>query len=120
MAYQPEEILDPCIVSELLEVGDAEFLQDLFETYMEDAHEKLAGISKAINEHDAQAMGRLAHTFKGSSGNVGAGALSQVAEKLQHLGYSDQLEGAQQLTDQLNELYQLVEQAMHVELQKLQ
>jgi HPt (histidine-containing phosphotransfer) domain-containing protein len=120
MPYQPDEILDSSIVSELLEVGDAEFLHDLFDTYIEDAHEKLDGIAKALTEHDAQAMGRLAHTFKGASGNIGASALSQIAEQLQQLGYNDQLEGAEQLVSQLKELYQLVEQAMKVQLQKLE
>ena len=119
MPYEPSEILDQNVIAELLEVGDAEFLQDLFETYMEDAHDKLQNIEKALTDGDAQALGRLAHTFKGSSGNIGAPALSEIAEKLQHLGAEDQLDSVEPLVAELKELYQLVEQAMKVELQKL-
>lgn len=119
MPYEPSEILDQNTVAELLEIGDAEFLQDLFETYMEDAHEKLDGMTQALADGDAQSLGRLAHTFKGSSGNIGAMGLSNIAEKLQHMGYEDQLDNIEPLITELKELYQLVEQAMKVELQKL-
>lgn len=118
MEYMPDEILDSAVVAELLEVGDAEFLQDLFETYMEDAREKLDGITKAMATGDAAQLGRLAHTFKGASGNIGAIRLSSIAEKLQHMGYHNQLDGIEPLVSELKELYILVEQAMKVQLQK--
>lgn len=120
MNYQPQDILDSSIVSELLEVGDAEFLTDLFETYIEDAHEKIDGITQALATGDAQQLGRLAHTFKGASGNIGALKLSQIAEKLQHMGYKEQLDGVEAVVADLKELYTLVEQAMKVKMQELQ
>ena len=82
MPYTPDEILDPEIVNELLEVGDAEFLQDLFETYIEDAHEKIQGMTQAMESGNAQQLGRLAHTFKGASGNIGAIELSKIADRV--------------------------------------
>ena len=120
MDYQPQDILDENIVAELLDVGDAEFLQDLFETYIEDAHEKIDGITNAMATHDADTLGKLAHTFKGASGNIGALKLSEIAEKLQHMGYNDQLDGVESVVTDLKELYQLVEQAMKVKMQELQ
>tara|TARA_Y100001954_G_scaffold236450_1_gene297122 strand:- start:56 stop:418 length:363 start_codon:yes stop_codon:yes gene_type:complete len=120
MDYQPQDILDENIVAELLDVGDAEFLQDLFETYIQDAHEKIDGMTKALATQDANTLGKLAHTFKGASGNIGAIKLSQIAEKLQHMGHQDQLEGVEAVVADLIELYQLVEQAMKVKMQELQ
>lgn len=120
MDYQPQDILDADIVAELLDIGDAEFLQDLFETYIEDAHQKIDGITQAMAKQDAETLGKLAHTFKGASGNIGALKLSQIAEKLQHMGHQDQLEGVETVVADLVELYQLVEQAMKVKMQELQ
>jgi HPt (histidine-containing phosphotransfer) domain-containing protein len=120
MPYTPDEILDPSIVNELLEVGDAEFLQDLFETYIEDAHEKIDGITQAMTTGDAQQLGRLAHTFKGASGNIGAIQLSHIAEQLQQMGYNNNLDGVEKVVNELKELYKLVEITMKNKLQELQ
>ncbi|MFG0249333.1 MAG: Hpt domain-containing protein [Phycisphaeraceae bacterium JB051] len=119
MPYTPDEILDPEIVNELLEVGDAEFLQDLFETYIEDAREKIQGITQAMESGDAENLGRLAHTFKGASGNIGAIELSKIAEKLQNMGYNAQLDGVEAVVNDLKELYKLVETTMQNKMQEL-
>ena len=119
MAYDSSNILDPDVITELLEVGDADFLCDLFETFIEDAHIKLDGMSEALTAGDTRTLGELAHTFKGASGNIGAIGLSNIACSLQRIDDDAQLESAAHMVDQLKELYTLVEEAMKKEMQKL-
>ena len=118
MAYGSSNILDQDVITELLEVGDADFLRDLFETFIDDAHKKLDGMSEALTIKDTRKLSELAHTFKGASGNIGAIGLSNIADNLQRIDDDAQLESATHMVNELKELYTLVEDAMKTEMQK--
>ena len=48
----------------------------------------------AINDHDAGALERSAHTLRGSSSNLGAVAVSEAAMVLEKLARSGKLDSA--------------------------
>jgi HPt (histidine-containing phosphotransfer) domain-containing protein len=53
----------------------------LLDTFIEDSKKRIDELRGARN--DAKALGRIAHSFKGSSGNLGAVQLAQLCQRLE-------------------------------------
>ena len=83
--------------------GDTEFLKELIEIFKADFPERLAGISRAIKEKDFNALDETAHSLKGSSGNLGLTCLYEISWKLEKMGNSENIEGADEAFKQLEE-----------------
>ena len=83
--------------------GDMEFLKELIEIFKADCPEKLAGISRAIKEKDFNALDETAHSLKGSSGNLGLTCLYEIFWKLEKMGKSENIEGANKILKELEE-----------------
>jgi HPt (histidine-containing phosphotransfer) domain-containing protein len=73
---------------------DQAFVDDLVDTYLEDAVEQLAALDAAIDGGDPAALTRPAHSLKSSSLNVGALDLGKVSLELEERGRAGQLDGA--------------------------
>jgi len=78
--------LNPRVIQELraLEAGSPNFLTELIDLFVKESGPRVAGLEKALKERDARTLERLAHTLKGSSGNLGAEALSRLCNDLQN------------------------------------
>ncbi len=72
--------LDPDVLSGLQEVMEGEYPK-LLDTFIEDSKKRIDELRGARN--DAKALGRIAHSFKGSSGNLGAVQLAQLCQRLE-------------------------------------
>lgn len=72
--------LDPEVLSGLQEVMEGEYPL-LLDTFLNDSDERVKALRKARD--DAKALGRIAHSFKGSSGNLGAVRLAQLCQRLE-------------------------------------
>ncbi len=83
--------------------GDMEFLKELIEIFKADCPEKLAGISRAIKEKDFKAIDETAHSLKGSSGNLGLTCVYEISYKLEKMGKSENIEGAEETLKELEE-----------------
>lgn len=83
--------------------GDMEFLNELIEIFKADCSEKLAGISRAIKEKDYKAIDGTAHSLKGSSGNLGLTRVYENSYKLEKMGKSENIEGADETLKELEE-----------------
>ena len=103
--------LDPEIVARLRSLADDDgmFLVDLRETFVTSSIEQIASVRAAIKSNDAESLCRAAHTFKGSSANVGATRLSALARSLEELGHADTVAGAADLLRLLDEEFRRVE-----------
>nr|WP_218177939.1 Hpt domain-containing protein [Pseudomonas salomonii] len=53
----------------------------LLETFLDDSQKRVEALRKSRD--DAKALGRIAHSFKGSSGNLGAVRLAQLCQRLE-------------------------------------
>jgi len=84
------ETLDPAALAHLLEItgGDVEFVDELIDTYLEDAIVQLDAMRQAADEGDSAAMVRPAHSLKSNSANVGATALTELCRSLETDGRS--------------------------------
>ena len=78
-------VLDPAGFARLLEItgDDLEFVDELVDTYLEDAVVQLEAMRAAAASGDAAAMVRPAHSLKSSSENVGATGLADACRSLE-------------------------------------
>jgi CheY-like chemotaxis protein len=76
--------------------GDRELTQKLIEIFLEDCPPLLGAICKAVESHDAAALGRAAHTMKGALGYFGASSASAAALRLQEMGANNDFAAAPQ------------------------
>ena len=104
---EQSNLLDSETLEGLHEVGDAEFVKDLLETYLASANKCLASISTAFDASETDQLRRVAHTFKGASGNVGATQLAETCRKLE-VSAGQSLEGAAEIIGQVQREFEQV------------
>lgn len=77
--------LDPAVFAHLLEITghDIAFVDELIDTYVEDAIVQLDAMRMAADARDAAAMVRPAHSLKSSSADVGAMTLADSCRSLE-------------------------------------
>lgn len=80
-----EPTLDPGALERLLEItgGDVGFVDELIDTYFDDALLQLLAMQQAAAAGDAGALVRPAHSLKSSSDNVGAVALTALCRAIE-------------------------------------
>ena len=106
--------LDPEVLSGLQDVMESEY-PTLLETVLHDSQARVEALRNARD--DAKALGRIAHSFKGSSGNLGAVRLAQLCQRLEaeSVGPASNL-GA--LVDQIDHEFALVKPLYESERQR--
>ncbi len=68
-----------------LNPGDGdEFLREIISIYLEDTPQRIAELEQSLASGDVARFTRAAHSVKGSSANLGAMAVRQVAQELEH------------------------------------
>jgi HPt (histidine-containing phosphotransfer) domain-containing protein len=77
--------VDPGALDRLLEMtgGDPEFVDELIQTYLDDAVVQLAAMRAAADAASAAELVRPAHSLKGNSANVGAERLVVLCRQLE-------------------------------------
>ena len=108
--------LDPQVLSGLQEVMEGEYPK-LLDTFLDDSQKRVEALRKARD--DAKALGRIAHSFKGSSGNLGAVRLAQLCQRLEVESVESNADlGA--LVDQIYHEFALVKPLYETERQRFQ
>ncbi len=77
--------------------GDEEILRDALAAFLASADQSLDAMRSAIASRDARALEHAAHSFKGAVGNFRALPVTALAQELESLGRSKQIEGAEPL-----------------------
>lgn len=82
---EPSPSLDPAALDRLLDMtgGDPEFLDELIQTYLDDAVVQLAGMRAVAGADSPQELIRPAHSLKGNSASVGATRLEELCRQLE-------------------------------------
>ena len=110
-------VLEDGVLKELRDnIGDN--LAGLFEVFLEDISGYIQALEKSVAEKDAIALVQAAHAIKGSSGNVGAHRLAEVASRLEQLGRNGSTDDAERLVAALQKEVILVRTALRKELDK--
>ena len=111
-------IIDPEAIKNLraLNPGDQdEFLREIIGIFFEDMPRRITELDQSLAAGDRPKFARAAHSIKGSSSNLGAAALRDVAGQLETQA---QKEGLGQVAELLASLKNEFERA-HAELSKL-
>ena len=93
---------------DLVDDDDDSFVRDLFESFVGSFGDARDGMRSALATGDTEAMRLHAHSLKGSSGNLGALALSDIAKELQRMGDEGDISSAGPWVDAAEEEYNRV------------
>lgn len=107
--------LDPATLENLRELAgeeDPDLVSELVEMYLEDAPRRIEEIRRALHAGDAHALAQAAHTLKGSSGNMGATRVQELAAGLQEAGDSGDLSGAEEKLASLERAFDRAKEAL--------
>jgi HPt (histidine-containing phosphotransfer) domain-containing protein len=95
--------------------GDGSLLREVIDTFLRIAPLRLGALRKAAEKGDATSLERVAHSFLGSCGNLGARQMSVLCGRLEGLGRSGALEGALPLMKALDTEYNGVREVLEGE-----
>lgn len=73
--------------------GPPEFLFELIDAYLKDSGPKVDRLQRAWRDRNAPSLATIAHSLKGSSGNIGASALSGHCSTIEKAARSGSLDG---------------------------
>jgi two-component system, sensor histidine kinase and response regulator len=96
------EVLDEEAFAQLCELFDGD-PTEIIDSYLTDSVLQLGIMANALNESDRTALGRSAHSLKGSSRSLGAHGIASIAEEIEKLAFSGgELESARALVARLH------------------
>lgn len=107
--------LDSAIVQELQSVMGGDF-RTLVESFVHDSRQRLEALEDAIERQDAAEVRQTAHSFKGSSGNLGALALSNLCLEMEQMGRSGELAAAPDKLEEIRAAYERAREELEGQL----
>ncbi|MGV8919923.1 MAG: Hpt domain-containing protein [Pseudomonas sp.] len=107
------------VLSALQEVMEGEY-PVLIDTFISDSEQRVLQLHHALAEQAAglSALGLAAHSFKGSSGNLGAVYLAELCRQLEELAQRQQLKGAAELVRNIDVEFVAVRRLFSAERQR--
>ena len=118
-AAQEEDPPDHSVLEslrELQEEGEPNILAKLVELFLSDVPPQLAALREAVEAGDAHSVERIAHTLKGSCGNMGAAPMAALCEELQEVSTSENLARTAGLLGRLEAEFGRVRSALKAEI----
>ncbi len=115
------DVLDAAVLAglrELREPGQPDPLAEVANLFLQDSPPRLAKLKQHYEEKDASRLERVAHSLKGSAGNLGARRLAGFCADLEKLAQTGKLDSAGKLVEQVGAEYQRVQAALEVEKKK--
>ncbi len=101
---------------ELQEEGGPSILEELIGLFLEDAPPQIAALWESVEYGNAHAVERIAHTLKGSSGNMGATRMAAICSGLEEVGASGDLSEVSERVKLLEEESERVRVALAAEV----
>ncbi len=88
--------------------GEHQLIQKFLHAFLDSAKKYMRQLEQALDNNDAEALYRAAHTFKSSAANIGAEDLSELLGRLEGFGKAGALVNARSLQETVQQQYQLV------------
>ena len=82
---KPPLAIDRTQIDYLLTIGDQSFVDEMIESFFNDAAESLDAMQKSVVENDLNQFRFAAHALKSCSGNIGAVILASLCGKLEKI-----------------------------------
>jgi two-component system, sensor histidine kinase and response regulator len=107
-----DSALDPDVIESLRQLtppGEPDVLAEILQLFLEEVPKKIRLLHAALNSGDAPQVARIAHSLKGSSGNIGANSLHDVCRQIDDVAKSGDLPRVTPLLAALTDEFQRVE-----------
>lgn len=95
-----------------LEVVMGEDFAKLLQTFATDSAARIVAIQQTAAAADSEALRRAAHSFKGSSGNMGARQLSELCRQIEEFARDGAVEPCMSLIAELSDEFALVQREL--------
>ena len=105
-------VIDQTIFEELNQMSGEDFINELIDTFLEDAPKMIAEIKSALNTKDADAFRRAAHSMKSNAATFGASQLAGLSKELEMLGKENKLDDSGDKLRTLEEAYACVREEL--------
>ena len=107
-----EVVIDQATFNGLVELVGDDFIGELAQTFFEEAPGLLAEMNRALDDGDAEAFRRAAHSLKSNGDSFGAVRVTSLARELEHMGRDGRLDEAGPKLPQLEAAYQEAAEAL--------
>ncbi len=99
----PSSPLDPERVAELTDLfgGESEAVLELFEEFFQELDPRMETLREAIQSGRPDLLDTAAHAIKGSSANLGANGIRDLAALVEEMARSEHLDQVPDLVDRL-------------------
>jgi HPt (histidine-containing phosphotransfer) domain-containing protein len=84
-------VIDQTTFDELKQMSGLEFLNELIDTFLDDAPRMMQEMKSALEAKDADSFRRAAHSMKSNASTFGAVRLAELAQELESLGRENKL-----------------------------
>lgn len=101
-------VIDKDTFEELKEMSGADFINELIDTFLEDAPKLIEEIRTSMAFNNADAFRRAAHSLKSNAATFGAGQLAALAKELERLGKENRLDETGDKLKALEEAFESV------------
>jgi HPt (histidine-containing phosphotransfer) domain-containing protein len=101
-------VIDVDTFNELKQMSGDEFINELIDTFLEDAPNLIGEIKAALHANDADSFRRAAHSMKSNAATFGAIQLAALAKELELLGKENKLDETGDKLRALEEAYDTV------------
>ena len=109
-----ESPIDPSVLRALESSTDPAFVQELLQTYLEDASLLVEAIRQGLADRAAGAVRIASHTLKSNSATVGAPRLSALAAELEAMAKAEVLSGGAASLEALAAEFERVQTALRM------
>ena len=102
----PNSEIDLTTFDELKQMSGEDFINELLDTFLDDAPKLIDELKSALAAKDADSFRRAAHSLKSNAATFGAQRLSDLAKQLEMLGKENKLAETGDRLDALEQAYQ--------------
>ncbi len=98
-------VIDSSTFNELKQMSGEDFINELIDTFLEDAPNMINEIKTAYAANNAESFRRAAHSMKSNANTFGASQLAALAKELEMLGKENKLAETGDRLNLLEEAY---------------
>jgi HPt (histidine-containing phosphotransfer) domain-containing protein len=101
-------VIDRATFDELKQMSGDDFINELIDTFLEDAPKMIAELKAGLSADNAETFRRAAHSMKSNAATFGAAQLAALAKELEMLGKENKLSETGDKLKALEEAYETV------------
>ena len=107
-----DSALDPKVIDglrQLTAAGEPNVLAEILQLFLDEVPKKIRALQATIDAGDGAEAARLAHSLRGSAGNIGASSMMDACRRIEDLARAGDLAAVTQLLPGLTSEYHRVE-----------